>query len=64
MVTAALFSGLKRPKREADYSSPPGVEVKKTLIYTYTPPYVFVALYLVKHKDNFTSYLTFYFFGN
>jgi hypothetical protein len=23
-----------------------------------------VALYLVKHKDNFTSYLTFYFFGN
>jgi hypothetical protein len=34
-------SGLKRLGREADHSSPPSDKVKKTWIYTSTPPYAF-----------------------
>jgi hypothetical protein len=32
-------SGLKRQGREANHSLPTGVEVKKTWIYTFTPPH-------------------------
>jgi hypothetical protein len=42
-VPAALSPGVKRQGREADYSPPTSAEVKKTWIYTLTPPYVFVA---------------------
>jgi hypothetical protein len=35
--------GVKRQEREADYSLPTGADVKKTWIYTSTPPYVFKA---------------------
>jgi hypothetical protein len=40
-----LFSILtvKRPGREADHSPPASAEIKKTWIYTSTPPYVFMA---------------------
>jgi hypothetical protein len=34
---------LKRQGREADHSPPTSAEVKKTWIYTYTPPYAFMA---------------------
>jgi hypothetical protein len=38
-----LSPGVKRPGREADHSRPTSAEVKKTFIYTSTPPYIFVA---------------------
>jgi hypothetical protein len=41
--TSYLSLGVKRPGREADHSPPTSAEVKKTWIYTSTPPYVFMA---------------------
>jgi hypothetical protein len=38
----ALFPGVKRPGREADHSPPTSAEVKKTWVYTSTPPYVYM----------------------
>jgi hypothetical protein len=38
-----LFPEVRRPGREADHSPPYSAEVKKTWIYTSTPPYVFMA---------------------
>jgi hypothetical protein len=40
-VPGALFPEVKRPKRKADHSHPASAEVKKTQIYTSTPPYAF-----------------------
>jgi hypothetical protein len=34
--------GVKRTRREADHLPPTSAEVKKTWIYTSTPPYVFM----------------------
>jgi hypothetical protein len=34
--------GVKRPELEADHSLPASAEVKKMLMYTSTPPYVFM----------------------
>jgi hypothetical protein len=42
-VPGALSSGLKQPGREAEHSPPASAEVKKMWIYTYTPPYAFMA---------------------
>jgi hypothetical protein len=42
-VSEAVSSGIKRPGREADHSPPTSAEVKKTWIYTFTPPHVFMA---------------------
>jgi hypothetical protein len=53
-VPGALSLGVKRPGREADHSPPSSAEVKNALRYTSTPPYVFMAWCLVKHRDNFT----------
>jgi hypothetical protein len=41
--TGGLSQGLKRLGYEADHSSPTSAEVKKTWIYTSTPPYAFMA---------------------
>jgi hypothetical protein len=41
--------GLKQPGREADHSPLTSAKVKKTWMYTSTPPYVFMAQCLVKH---------------
>jgi hypothetical protein len=41
-VPGALPPGVKRQGREADHSSPTSAEVTKMLIYTSTPPYVFM----------------------
>jgi hypothetical protein len=41
-VPGALSPGIKRLVREADHSPPASAEVKKTWIYTSTPPYVFM----------------------
>jgi hypothetical protein len=38
-----LFPGVKQPVREAVLSPPTSAEVKKTWVYTTTPPYVFMA---------------------
>jgi hypothetical protein len=37
-VPLALCPGVKRPRREANHSPPTSAEVKKTLVYTSTPP--------------------------
>jgi hypothetical protein len=41
-VTQAPSLEVKRPEREAYHSPPTSAEVKKTWIYTSTPPYVFI----------------------
>jgi hypothetical protein len=51
-VQGALSSGVKQSGREAHYSSSTSAEVKKTQMYTSTPPYPFMALCLVKHRDS------------
>jgi hypothetical protein len=53
-IPGALSLGVKRPGREADHSPPSSFEVNDAWSYTSTPQYVFMALCLVKHKDNFT----------
>jgi hypothetical protein len=50
-LAGVLFSDVKRPGREADYSPPFNAEVKKTRSYANSPQYVFMALSLVKHRD-------------
>jgi hypothetical protein len=58
MGTGAVSPGVKRPWHEADQSTPTSAKFKKVWIYTCTPPYAFMAQYIVKHKDNLT--FTFY----
>jgi hypothetical protein len=41
-VPGALSQGVKPPGREADHSLSASAEVKKTWIYTSTPPYAFM----------------------
>jgi len=53
MRTRCSFLWVKRPGHEGDHSSPPSPEVKNARSYTSTPPYVFMALYLIKRTDNF-----------
>jgi hypothetical protein len=38
-------------KREADHNPPYVAEVKNAWSYTYTPPYVFMARYLIKNGE-------------
>jgi hypothetical protein len=54
----AVFPGVKRPGREADHSPPSSAEVKNAWSYTSTLPFVFMAWYLVKNRDNFAFYFT------
>jgi hypothetical protein len=42
-IPGAVSQKVKWPGREADHSSPTSAEVKKTLIYTSTFPYAFMA---------------------
>jgi hypothetical protein len=42
-----LSQGVKRLGREAHHSSPTSAEVKKTWIYTSTPPYAFMTYCLI-----------------
>jgi hypothetical protein len=43
MGTGGFLPGGKAAGREADRSPPTSAEVKKTWVYTSTPPYAFVA---------------------
>jgi hypothetical protein len=51
--TRGYFTGVERPGREADNSSPSNAEVKNAYNYTSTPQYVFMACGLVKHRESF-----------
>jgi hypothetical protein len=53
-VPGAFSLEVKRPGLEGDHSHPSSVEVKNAWSYTTTPPYIFMAWYFVKHRDNFT----------
>jgi hypothetical protein len=53
-VPGALSLGVKQPGREADHSPPSSAEVKNWWSYTSTPQYVFMAWFLVKHRENFS----------
>jgi hypothetical protein len=48
-----IFYKVMRPGHEANYSPSRNTEVKDEWKYTFTPSYVFVAWYLVKHTDKF-----------
>jgi hypothetical protein len=52
-VLGTLSPGVKWQELKAVHSPPASAKVKKTWIYTFTPPYVFLACCLVKHRDNF-----------
>jgi hypothetical protein len=43
MGTGALSPEIKRPGREVVHSPPTRVKVKKMWIYTFVPPYAFMA---------------------
>jgi hypothetical protein len=47
-VLWALSPGVKRPGREADHSPPTSAEVNKMWLYTFTPPYAFMAWCLIR----------------
>jgi hypothetical protein len=51
---ATLTRHISGMGRAADHSLPSNVEVKNVWSYTFTPQYVFMAWYLVKHRNNFT----------
>jgi hypothetical protein len=54
-VPGSLSLEVKRPGREPDHSSPSSAEVTNVWSYTSAPLIRFMAWYLVKHRDNFTS---------
>jgi hypothetical protein len=56
MGTGALSPGVKEPVYKADHSPPTSSEVKKTWLYTSTPPHAFMAYRYVMHRNNFSFY--------
>jgi hypothetical protein len=50
----ASSRGGKQTVSESDYSPPSSAVIKNPWIYTSTPPYVFKAWCLIKHRNNFT----------
>jgi hypothetical protein len=55
MGTGALSPGVKQKELEAYHSPPISAEIKKTWVYTSTPP---ILLHGVVFRDNFTFHLT------
>jgi hypothetical protein len=53
-ILEAVSLGVNWLGHEADHSPLSSAKVKKAWSYTSTPPYVFIAWCLVKHRDNFT----------
>jgi hypothetical protein len=51
--TGVFTSGIKRPWREADHSSPYSAEVMNAWNCTFTLPHVFMASCLIEHRDNY-----------
>jgi hypothetical protein len=62
-VLGALSLGVKQPGHEADHSPPSSAKVKNAWSSTYTPQYVSMAWYLVKHRDNLLSFRCFSLYG-
>jgi hypothetical protein len=54
---------LKWLQHEDDYSTSPGVRVKNAWSYMSAPPYAFLALCLMKHRDNFNFTFPLYLTG-
>jgi hypothetical protein len=52
MGTRVLSSELKQPRHEAGHSPPSSAKV------TSSPPYIFMAWYLVKYRDDFAFSFT------
>jgi hypothetical protein len=50
MGSRGFSPAVKRPRREADHSSPSSVEVNNTWSYTSASPYVFLSWCFVKHR--------------
>jgi hypothetical protein len=48
--SGALSPGVKRLGHEDDHSPPSRAEVKNAWIYTFTPPYVSMVWFLIKHR--------------
>jgi hypothetical protein len=48
---------ITKPGREADHSPPSSAKVKNEWSYTFTPPYVFMEWYLVKHRFQLYLYV-------
>jgi hypothetical protein len=57
MDTGGYFLEVKQPGREAHRWHPSSAEVKNPCSYTSTPPYIFMAWYLVKHRATLLLYL-------
>jgi len=49
-LMTVLPPGIKRSKREADHSLLCSAEIKNVWSYNSTPPYLFLAWYLIKHS--------------
>jgi hypothetical protein len=59
-IPGALSLGIKQPGSESDHSPPSIAEVKEWVeLYLHSSQYVLMALCLVKHRDNFTSFSSF-----
>jgi hypothetical protein len=54
MGIGGTFRRVRRPRCEVDHSPASTANVKNVLTYASTPPYVFMAWYLVKHREDFT----------
>jgi hypothetical protein len=52
VISGAFYPAVKHQDHEADYSAPSNVEVMNAWSYTSTPPYDFVAWYVIKQGDN------------
>jgi len=52
-VMGPLSPGLKWPRREADHWPPSSAKAKNEWSYTFTPPYIFMAWYLIKQGMHF-----------
>jgi hypothetical protein len=50
--------GIKLSGSEANHLPPSSAEVKNAWRYNSIAPYVFMALYVIKHRDKFTSHCT------
>jgi hypothetical protein len=51
VVTGGFSLGIKCPEHEADHLPPSRVVAENACSYTSTPPYVFTACHLDKHRD-------------
>jgi hypothetical protein len=52
--TRGSYPGGKEAGSESDHSTPPSAEDRNAWKYTSTPPYVFMAWCLIKHRDDCT----------